>query len=110
MNYLFHLFVAFALQAMFAMSLNLVAGYGGLLSLAHASFAALGAYAFALLGLKLGWGLAGCLVPGPVIAALVASLLARPLLRWRGDFFMLGTLGFQVILTSILENAEGWTG
>jgi branched-chain amino acid transport system permease protein len=110
MNYLSHIIVAFSLQAMFAMSLNLVAGYGGMLSLAHASFAAIGAYTCALLGLKLGWSLMPSLFIGPIIVWAIASLFARPVLRWRGDYFVLGTLAFQVVITSLLENGEDWTG
>ena len=56
MNYLLHLLVYFDIYLIVALSLNLVVGYCGLLTLAHAGFYAVGGYAYALLSIKLGWG------------------------------------------------------
>lgn len=54
MNYLIHLFINFDIYVIVALSLNLLVGYCGLLTLAHAGFYAVGGYAYALLTLRYG--------------------------------------------------------
>jgi len=56
MNYLFHILIMICLYLMLGQSLNLVVGYGGMLSLCHAAFYGIGAYASTLLMLSAGWG------------------------------------------------------
>jgi len=55
MEYLLHILILIGIYIIAAASLNLVAGYTGLLSVAHAGFYGVGAYVVALMGLKLGW-------------------------------------------------------
>ena len=55
MNYLFHLLIYFDIYVIIALSLNLVVGYCGMLTLAHAGYFAVGGYAYALATLRLGW-------------------------------------------------------
>lgn len=106
MNYLLHLLVMIDIYLLLALSLNLVLGFGGLLSLCHAAFYGVGAYAFTLLSMKLGLSFLPALALSLVFTGLVAFLLGIPGLRFRGDPFVLVTLGFQVIIFSVLYN---WT-
>ena len=104
MNYIYHIFTMFFIYAILGLSLNLVLGYGGLLSLCHASFFGLGAYASALLMLKLNFPFTLAFVASFPIVLIFAILVGYPALRLKGDFFILGTTGAQVIIFSVLYN------
>lgn len=109
MNYLWHILNMIGIYALLAASLNLVAGYTGLLSLCHAAFYGLGAYITTLLmvgaGLNFFWAL-GCAI---LLTAVSSLLISAPSLRLRGDYFVLATLGFQIIIFSVLYNWVGLT-
>lgn len=104
MSYVFHLTTYFGIYAILAMSLNIVVGYCGLLSLAHAGYFALGAYAYAVLSIRLEWGFLPALALGMGIAALASLLLSLPSWRLRGNFFVMATLAVQVLLYSAANN------
>ena len=70
MNYLLHLVIYFDIYVIVALSLNLVVGYCGLLTLAHAGYFAVGAYTYALATLKLGCGF----IPASMLALCVLNL------------------------------------
>jgi len=98
-----------ALQAILAVSLNLVLGYGGLISLGHMGFYAIGAYAAALLALNLGVPFLGTLVVGGGAAALVAWLVARPILRLRGHYFAMAMVAFSEVVRLVAYNWDSVT-
>lgn len=106
MNYLLHLFVYFNIYAIVALSLNLVVGYCGLLTLAHAGYYAIGAYAYALLATTLGWGFVPAVMAGALIAAALSLAVSLPSWRLKGDFFVLASLAVQALIFSALYN---WT-
>lgn len=106
MNYLIHLLIYFDIYLIVALSLNLIVGYTGMLTLAHAGFYAIGGYAYALLSLKLGWGFLPAAVTGSLIAAMLSLIVSLPAWRLRGDFFVLATLAVQALTYSALYN---WT-
>ena len=94
MNYLLHLIVLIELYLMLGLSLNLMVGYTGLLSLAHSAFYGIGAYLTALMMIDLGLNFAvalGLTVLGTIGLSLFVSLAAS---RFRGDHFILATLAF----------------
>ena len=94
---------------MLAQSLNLLVGYGGLLSLSHAAIYGLGAYVAAILSVKGGIPFLLTL-PVCVLAAMgISWFVAVPSLRLKGDFFVLATLGFQIIGSAIALNWIGAT-
>lgn len=117
-NYLLHLMVMIGIYSIVAYATNLVTGYGGLLVFAMAAFYGLGAYMHTLLQIG-GTALANDVafaasMPFPV--ALLGAALAGALgavvigcvaLRFRGDFFVFATLGFQMIVFALLYNAPG---
>lgn len=109
MNYFWHILVMINIYAILAGSLNLVTGYAGLLSLCHAAFWGIGAYATTLLMVKWGFGFFLALSLAIPLTALLSLIIAIPALRLRGDYFVLATLGFQIIVFSLLYNWESLT-
>jgi len=104
MNYVFHLLIMICLYATLVQSLNLAVGYGGLLSLAHAAFYGLGAYISTLLMMNADWPFAASLAAATLGTGLIAWLVSFPATRLHGDFFVLATLGFQMITFAVLYN------
>lgn len=109
MDYILSIVVLLMIYVVLASSLNVVLGHGGLLSLCHAAFYAIGAYAAALLGISFGWSFLFTAGASIVFAAAIAGLLAVPLLNLRGDYFILGSLGFQIIIIDIIYNSDWLT-
>jgi len=110
MEYLLHIVVVIEIFAILAISLDLVAGQAGLLSLSHAAFFGIGAYASALLALH---GTAGYLTEMVVAmaTAIAASLLvSSSSIRLHGEYFLIATFGFQLIVFSVLNNWTAVTG
>ena len=98
------------LTALVVVGLNLLMGFAGQVSLGQAGFFAIGAYAAAILPARYGLDPllgAGC---GVVLAALVAWLVGKPILRLRGHYLAVATLGFGMLVTLVLTNEVGLTG
>lgn len=91
---------------MMAWGLNITVGYAGLLDLGYAGFYALGAYGYALLAQFADIGFWTALPVCGLIAAFTALVLGLPVLRLRGDYFAVVTLGFGEIVRLVLIN---WT-
>jgi len=106
MNYLLHILVMIGIYGMLALSANLLIGFGGLLMMAQAAFYGLGAYAYALLALKLGLPFYVTLPAAVALAALVGWLFGLVSLRFRNEAFVLASIGFQMIVYVVLYN---WT-
>lgn len=86
------------------LGLNIVVGLGGLLHLGYAAFYAVGAYTYALLNYHFGLSFWICLPIGAGLATIMGILLAIPVLRLRGDYLAIVTLGFGEVIRIILEN------
>jgi branched-chain amino acid transport system permease protein len=86
------------------LGLNIVVGLAGLLDLGYVAFYAVGAYSYALMNYHWGLGFWAALPIGGVLAALFGILLGFPVLRLRGDYLAIVTLGFGEIIRLILEN------
>lgn len=104
MDYLLHLIVYLGIYLIVALSLNLVVGYCGLLTLAHAGYYAIGAYAYAIISLKLGWDFIPAACAGALLAAVLSLAVSLPAWRLRGDFFVLVSLAVQTLIASVLFN------
>jgi branched-chain amino acid transport system permease protein len=105
--YFAHYLVMVAIYGILAMSLNLLVGYSGIFSLAHAAIYGVGAYASALAALKLGLGFWGGLLIAALFGALAAALVAIPSLRVAGDYYVVASFGLQVVVLTVFMN---WTG
>ncbi len=86
------------------LGLNIVVGLAGLLDLGYVAFYAVGAYSYALLHRHFGLGFWAALPVGAGLAALFGVLLGFPVLRLRGDYLAIVTLGFGEIIRLVLEN------
>lgn len=109
MDYLIHLAIFISIYAILALSLNLVVGYTGLLSVAHAAFYGIGAYTTAILMTRLGTNFFLSVVAGMISAALLGLIIGFVLSKFEGDFYALGSLGFNVIVWSIFLNWQELT-
>ncbi|MEY8711952.1 high-affinity branched-chain amino acid ABC transporter permease LivM [Mangrovibacter phragmitis] len=92
------------------LGLNVVVGLSGLLVLGYGGFYAIGAYTFALLSHYYGLGFWVCLPLSGLVAALSGFLLGFPVLRLRGDYLAIVTLGFGEIVRILLLNNTSITG
>jgi branched-chain amino acid transport system permease protein len=95
---------------MLGWGLNIVVGLAGLLDLGYAAFYAVGAYSYALIAITFGWSFWVCLPLAGLFAAAFGILLGFPVLRLRGDYLAIVTLGFGEIIRAILLNWAHVTG
>lgn len=107
--YLLQIFTNAWLFAMLALSITLVTGAAGQMSLGQAGFLAIGGYASALLTMRLGWALELSLFAGAAIAAALGTLLTWPVFRLRSQYVALATLGIGEVINQIILNWEGLT-
>jgi branched-chain amino acid transport system permease protein len=98
------------IYVMLGWGLNIVVGLAGLLVLGYAAFYAVGAYSYALLSQAFGLTFWECLPLSGAIAALFGILVGFPVLRLRGDYLAIVTLGFGEIARVILLNWASLTG
>ena len=108
-KYPLHLLIMVGIWSIAASSLNLILGYTGQASLGHAAFFGIGAYASALLMIKIGFSFWLALPAASLIAALFGFLIGLPALRTRGSYFAIATLGFNIIVTIIIEHWDDFT-
>ncbi|MHA7853702.1 high-affinity branched-chain amino acid ABC transporter permease LivM [Marinobacter shengliensis] len=98
------------IYVMLALGLNVVVGLAGLLDLGYVAFYAVGAYTFALLSQYMGISFWMALPIGALLAALFGLVLGFPVLRLRGDYLAIVTLGFGEIIRILLNNWTAVTG
>lgn len=116
MEYFLHILIMIGIYSLIAYSLNLSMGYCGLLNLAPAAFYGIGAYGFTLVMTKgnlfnviPGLSFLISLICAAVITGIIAFLSGIPALKFRKDSFVLVTLGFQIIIFTILYNWISFT-
>ncbi|MDB5602433.1 MAG: high-affinity branched-chain amino acid transporter permease, partial [Xanthobacteraceae bacterium] len=95
---------------MLGWGLNIVVGLAGLLDLGYVAFYAIGAYSYALLAVNFGLSFWICLPLAGILAAFWGVLLGFPVLRLRGDYLAIVTLGFGEIIRLVLLNWQDVTG
>lgn len=95
---------------LFAVSLTLLAGTTGILSLGHAGLMAIGAYTSGLLTLRLGWPFEAAFLASGLVAAGLGTLLAAPALRLKGHYLSIATLALGEIVNQTILNADPVTG
>ncbi|OHA59590.1 MAG: branched-chain amino acid ABC transporter permease [Candidatus Vogelbacteria bacterium RIFOXYD1_FULL_46_19] len=109
MDYFIHLAILIGIYSILGVSLNLVVGYTGLLSVTHAAFYGLGAYVVAILLTAYGWAFWPALLVAIIFTGLVAFLIGLVLSRFAGDYYALGSFGFNIIVFSIFLNWQSVT-
>ena len=107
--YYIQVLIFIGIYIILTLSLNLLNGYVGLLSIGHAAFYGIGAYASAKLMMEVGLPFLLAMFGAGVIAGFFGYLIAKPTLRLSGIYMTLSTLGFNIILFLLLQNWMGFT-
>ncbi|MBI4610079.1 MAG: branched-chain amino acid ABC transporter ATP-binding protein/permease [Candidatus Rokubacteria bacterium] len=110
MDYFIHIAILVALYSILSTSYNLLIGYTGLFSIAHAAFYGIGAYTSALLALRFGVSFPLALLAAVLLTALVGGAIGVPALRVRGDYLVIASFGFQMIVFGVMLNWLAVTG
>lgn len=128
-NYAIHIITIIGIYIIAATSLNLTNGHTGLFSLGHAGFMAIGAYTSVFLtykvslraaynlpalpailgGAEFQWPFLPALLAGGLIAAIAALIVGLPVLRLRGHYLAVASLGFMIIVASLAKGMKGIT-
>ena len=127
-SYLLRILNLCAIYTVLGLSMNLINGFTGLFSLGHAGFMAVGAYTTAMLTMpiatkqmnfflaplvspldKIVWPFLPSLILAGFLAAFVAFLIGAPVLRLKGDYLAIATLGFSEIIRVIFTNTQNIT-
>jgi len=98
------------INAVIVLGLNLLIGFAGQISMGHAGFIGIGAFASAVLPTHFGWHPIVALVAGAVLACSLAALVARPIFRLKGHYLAMATLGLGIIVNIVLRNEAKYTG
>ena len=103
--YVLHVLILVTIYAILALSLNIIVGFAGLVSLGHAAFFGIGAYISGLLMIK-GLGFGAAFLLAGIITAILGLFLALPALRVKDDYLAIVTLGFGIIVGLVFLNLE----
>ncbi len=110
MGFYFDILIMFEIYILLTLGLDLIVGFTGMLSIGHAAFYAVGAYAAALLSLHFGFSFFPATLVAMAAAGLLGAMTALPASRIRGDFLIIVTLGLGEIAKAVLKNWTGVTG
>ena len=102
--------IRMAINAIIVLGLNLLIGFAGQISLGHAGFLGLGAYASAVLPTHFGWPPLAAMLAGMALTGVLAALVARPIFKLKGNYLAMATLGLGIIINITVRNEAQWTG
>lgn len=102
--------IRMAINAVIVLGLNLLIGFAGQISLGHAGFLGIGAYATAILSTHFGWHPLLAMAAGAAAAGLLAAMVARPIFKLKGHYLAMATLGLGIIIHIVVRTEAQWTG
>lgn len=102
--------IQIGLSAIICVGLNLLTGYAGQISLGHAGFVGLGAYSSAIATATYGWPSIAGLALGVVLVGVLSFVVARPILKLKGHYLAMATLGLGIIISIVLSQELELTG
>ena len=105
-GYISQILIVIGINIILAVSLNLVIGFTGQLALGHAGFMSIGGYTAAIITLKLNAPFFIALIIGGLVAAFLGYLIGLPILRLKGDYLAITTLGFGEIIRVVIVNMD----
>jgi branched-chain amino acid transport system permease protein len=108
--YYYDVAILAGLNAIVCIGLNLLIGYAGQISLGHAGFFGLGAYSSAILAGSHGWPPLAALAAGVALVAALALAVGQPILRLKGHYLAMATLGLGVIISIVIATEDRITG
>lgn len=109
-NYTYEVAILVGLNAIVCVGLNLLIGFAGQISLGHAGFFGLGAYGSAILSARYGWPPLASLATATAATGLLAWAIGRPILRLKGHYLAMATLGFGIIVATVVATEDRYTG
>ncbi|MDP2195911.1 MAG: branched-chain amino acid ABC transporter permease [Rhodocyclaceae bacterium] len=109
-NFYLDLAIRMLINACIVLGLNLLIGFAGQISLGHAGFVGIGAYASAVLTTHYSWSPLGAMLAGALAAGVLAALVARPIFKLKGHYLAMATLGLGIIISIIVRNEAALTG
>ena len=104
MDYLYAILILIGIYIILATSFDLVIGHCGLISIAHPTFFAIGAYVSAMLAKDAGWPIPLAMLAGGGAALASSILVALPALRVSGDYLLIASIGFQLGLIELAKH------
>ncbi len=110
MGYMVSVLTFACIWAVLALSLNILTGYAGQVSLGHAAFFGIGAYTSAMLAVKAGWPFWPAFVVAILITGVMGALLGLPSLRVRHDFLVLATMGVNFVVVAVFKYVDFFGG
>ena len=109
-GYLINVLVFVGINTMLAVALNLLLGYAGQISLGHAGFFGLGAYGSAILTASYGWSPWAAMPAAAIGVGCLAGLLGLPILKLKGHYLAMATLGMGIIIYIFFNETIDLTG
>jgi len=109
-SYLINVFVFVGINTLLAVALNLLLGYAGQISLGHAAFFGLGAYISGILTTRFGLDPWFALVIAALANGMLAFIIGFPILKLKGHYLAMATLGFGIIMFIIFNETVSITG
>ena len=109
-NYLLNVFVFIGINTMLAVALNLLLGFAGQISLGHAAFFGLGAYISGILTTRYAIDPWMAMVAAALCVGVIAFVIGFPILKLKGHYLAMATLGFGIIVYIIFNETVDWTG
>ncbi len=109
MEYLIHIAILITIYAILGLSLNMVVGFTGLLSITQAAFYGIGAYVTAILLTSTGMNFFLAMLIGIIITAVLSLAIGFVLSKFKDDYYALGSFGFNVIIYSVFLNWQSLT-
>jgi branched-chain amino acid transport system permease protein len=109
-NYLLNVFVFVGINTMLAVGLNLLLGYAGQISLGHAAFFGMGAYISGIVTTRFGVDPFLVMILSAFCAGTLAFAIGFPILKLKGHYLAMATLGFGIIMYIIFNETVDWTG
>ena len=109
-KYFYDIAILVGLNAIVCIGLNLLIGYAGQISLGHAGFFGLGAYGSAILASRYGWPPLAAMFATTAAVAMLAYIVGRPILRLKGHYLAMATLGLGIIIFMVITTEDKYTG
>lgn len=109
-NYLLNVLIFVGINTMLAVGLNLLLGYAGQISLGHAAFFGMGAYISGIITSRFPVDPFLIMVLAALLAGLLAFAIGFPILKLKGHYLAMATLGFGIIMYIIFNETVDWTG
>ena len=94
----------FLIYCALAFSQDIILGRAGVFHMGHCVFFGIGAYTTAILNATYGWPILATWIPAVIVPIAIAVILAAPIIHLRGDYFLVATIGFNIIFIEVLNN------